>query len=223
MTTTKKNNILSHLESLKYMGYRYMDNIVFNQNETVDNILPNKLEKLENIVLNCNLCSLGNSRKSILFGEGSKDAQVLFLGLYPSSFDDEQNKLLTGKIGEMIINMCQNVLNTPIEKVYILNILKCAPKLNSQDLSHEMERCMPYTLKQIDIIQPQVIIAFGQAYEYLSNDNKHFNEVRGIIQKYNDIDVMPTYDPSYVLRNPSYKKYVLEDLKKIKNSMEIKQ
>jgi DNA polymerase len=222
MTTIMQNNILSNLESLKYMGYRYIDNPVFSQNKTIDSALPNELEKLKNIVLNCNLCSLRNSRKSILFGEGFKNAQILFLGLHPSNLDDEKNKLLTGQTGKMIINMCQNILHIPIEKVYVLNILKCTPKLNSQDLSNEIKICTSYTLKQIEIINPKIIIAFGQTYEYLLNNNKHFNEVRGIIQQYNDIDVMSTYDPSYILRNPSYKKYVLEDLKKIKNLMEIK-
>ena len=116
--------------------------------------------------------------------------------------------------------MIENVLHIKREEVYITNIVKCRPTDNREPSTTEAHTCQPFLLKQIELIKPKIIIALGgTAYYYLSGDDTPISKVRGTLHKQNDYTLIPTYHPSYLLRNPSAKKDVFEDLKMIKELM----
>ena len=220
MTQDTKHYILNNLNQLKYMGFNYIEPITFNTSTFTQEKLPSSLESLHDIVINCNLCSLSSNRKNILFGTGNKKADILFIGLSPTPLEDENGNLLSGNSGDMIINMCQNVLGKSIDDIYVVNILKCLPNKDVDELKLEINTCLPYIRKQINIIRPKIIVAFGKAYEYLIDDEKPIDELRGNVQYYNNTKVIVTFEPSFILRNPSLKTEVLKDLEKVKNLME---
>ncbi len=216
MIQDTKNSILKNLQAMKYMGFEYLDPINLDITSTQQINLPENLNDLNNIVNNCNLCTLSKIRKNVLFGTGNVNSKVMFIGTSPSLIEDESASLLLGNSGDMLVKMCQNVLALNIDDIYVTNILKCFSNKEQSDNDLEVNTCKPYIQKQIDIISPEIIVLFGDAYEYLIKDTKSFKEVRGMIQNYNGIKVMPTFSPSFILRNPSFKKDVLEDLKKVK-------
>ena len=220
MKEITKNNILHHLQQMKYMGFKYSDSIELNTKENIISELPLNSSSLENTMLNCNLCSFSKSRKNILVGQGNLDADVIFLNMAPSIVEDEGAELLLGNSGTMLKKMAKNILKIDIEDIYILNILKCLPNKDIEESNIEINLCKPYIQKQLDIINPKLIIAFGNSYKYLTNDDKDISEIRGNMQYYNNIKIIPTYDPSFILRNPSQKKDVMNDLEKAKLLMD---
>ncbi len=220
MKEITKNNILHHLQQMKYMGFKYSDSIELNTKENIISELPLNSSGLENTMLNCNLCSFSKSRKNILVGQGNLDADVIFLNMAPSIVEDEGAELLLGNSGTMLKKMAKNILKIDIEDIYILNILKCLPNKDIEESNIEINLCKPYIQKQLDIINPKLIISFGNSYKYLTNDDKDISEIRGNMQYYNNIKIIPTYDPSFILRNPSQKKDVMNDLEKAKLLMD---
>ena len=215
-----KDKILNNLSALKYMGFNYIDSIKFDSCNDIKYELSNDLDSLKDIVANCSLCSFSQNRKNSLFGMGNKNADIVFLNLSPTQLENDSGDILTGKSGEMLTNMCQNVLGLSIDDVYVVNILKCLPSKDISECKYEISTCKPYIQKQIDIISPKIIVAFGDSLNYLNNNSKPMEQVHGLVQDYDGIKVIPTYEPSYILRNPSLKKVVLEDLQKVKLIME---
>ncbi len=161
---------------------------------------------------------LSKSRQKVVFGEGSRTANIMFVGDAPSSTDDSTGKIFTGRGGDLLTNMIENVLEIKRQDVYLTNILKCHD-LNIKDPSPTYTHtCHPYLLKEIELIKPKIIIALGQlAYEYLTGDNSPLEEIHGIVHAKDAYVVIATYHPKYLLKNPSSKKEVFEDLKKIKS------
>ncbi len=214
-----KDAVLENLQALKYMGFEYI-NIKLDNYNKIQCDLPTSLETLENIVVNCSLCNFSQNNKNIIFGEGNKRSKIIFLNLY--SLDLQNNKnIFTGNSAKIISSICLNVLNITIEDIYIVNILKCVPTKNIENCNSEINICKPYIQKQIDIIQPKIIVAFGDSYNYLTNSNKSLEQLRESTQDYNGIKVISTYHPTHILRNPSCKKDVFEDFKKVKLLMEL--
>ncbi|VAY86259.1 Uracil-DNA glycosylase, family 4 [hydrothermal vent metagenome] len=218
MISKNKNIILNYLFSLKYMGFEYVNPINIDKTKKIEQELSDDLDELETTISNCNLCLFSKTRRNTLAGLGNKNADVIFLSLAPSSFDDESGDMLSGNSGVMFTQMSQNVLNIPINELYILTLLKCIP--STKDMNVEVNICKLYFQKQIEIIKPKIIVAFGDVYKYLLANIASFEEIRGTMQDYNSIKLMPTYHPSFILRNPSVKKDVLNDLKKVKIIME---
>ncbi|MCK5109954.1 MAG: uracil-DNA glycosylase [Arcobacteraceae bacterium] len=215
-----KNVVLKNLQTLKYIGFEYTD-IKFDNYDDTQYDLPASLDTLENIVTNCSLCNFSQNNKNILFGEGKKDSNIVFLNLYSSSLQSENKNIFTGNSAKMLSKICLNVLGIPIDDVYIVNILKCIPSKNIEDCATEINTCRPYIQKQLDIINPKLIVAFGDSYNYLANCNKSLVQLRQETQEYNGIKVISTFHPTYILRNPSCKKDVFEDLQKAKSIMEL--
>jgi uracil-DNA glycosylase family 4 len=167
--------------------------------------------------MNCHLCELSKSRQNVVFGEGNENAEILFVGEGPGANEDAQGSPFVGKSGELLTKMIENVLELTREDVYIANIVKCRPPGNRTPTSDEAYTCKPYLLKQIELIRPKLIVTLGgTAYQYLTEDSTPITKIRGTIHKQEEYTIIPTYHPSYLLRNPSAKKEVFEDLKKIK-------
>ncbi|AXX86706.1 uracil-DNA glycosylase, family 4 [Malaciobacter marinus] len=220
MTKAVKNRILYQLNFFKSIGYEYHNNVEFGNNEINNSNLPNNLTELKTIVENCYLCDLCKSRKNVLFGQGNSDAKILFILDEPSASEDELGQFFVGKSGEILKNMIQNVLMLDIDDVYITNIVKC--KSNDSFNATHANNCRVYLDKQIEIVNPMLIVTFGEkVYKYLTNDNALFEQLRGNILPYKYYNVLPTFSPNILLRNPSLKKEAYYDMLKIKSILEI--
>ena len=207
---------LKQLYQLKHLGYRYTDIKPFSHEHRDIIRLPDDLDQLNRQAQNCYLCLLSKQRQHVVCGEGSACAEIMFIGEYPTALEDKEGKIFLGRSGEMLTAMTEKVLKTPRENIYITNLLKCHP-LSSQTL-HEsvMHTCKAYLFKEIEIIQPKVIVTLGEMpYHYLTNDTTPLKEIRGNIIKLENYTLMPTYHPNFLLKNPSYKKEVFVDLQRI--------
>lgn len=220
MTKYQKNQILYKLNFLKSIGYNYFDSLNISKVTTTSHNLPDSLDELKTIVEHCSLCELCKSRKNVLFGVGSISSDIVFILDEPSSFEDEIGSYYVGKTGELLQKMIESVLNISVNEVYLTNIVKCKTS-NNVIKNQEADNCLSYLYKQIDLIKPKLIVLLGdQSYKYFMNDGDESEDIRGNFFKYNDIDVITTYHPNFLLRNPSLKKEAFHDILKIKTIME---
>jgi uracil-DNA glycosylase family 4 len=163
---------------------------------------------------------LAGSRKNVVFGVGSIDASLMFVGEAPGADEDEQGEPFVGKAGQLLTRIIQTMGLTR-ETVYIANILKCRPDTpgqtdgNRKPTPEEMQTCIPYLHEQIDLIRPGVLVALGAtAVEGLLGKTIGITRLRGQWREYRGIPLMPTYHPAYLLRNqaPVEKRRVWEDM-----------
>ena len=163
---------------------------------------------------------LASSRKNVVFGVGSIDAQLMFVGEAPGADEDEQGEPFVGRAGQLLTKIIQA---TGLQRadVYIANILKCRPDTpgqsagNRKPTSDEMATCIPYLHEQIDLIRPRVIVALGAtAVDGLLGKTLGITKLRGTWKTYRGTPLMPTYHPAYLLRNQamSEKRKVWEDM-----------
>ncbi|MEA1954818.1 MAG: uracil-DNA glycosylase [Campylobacterota bacterium] len=219
MKNLKNALLLKQLYQLKQLGYRYTSIVPYKEEE-LNLTLPNTLVSLEKQANSCHLCELSKSRNKVVFGEGSPHADILFVGEAPGATEDSSGKPFNGRSGELLTRMIENVLNITRDDVYITNIVKCHPANNQVPTPSQAHTCQPYLLKQIELMEPKIIVALGTtAYHYLTGDDSKIAQVRGTIHEQDGYKVIATYHPSYLLRNPSAKKEVFEDLLKIKGLM----
>jgi uracil-DNA glycosylase len=155
-----------------------------------------------------------------VFGVGNPDADLMFIGEAPGADEDQQGEPFVGRAGQLLTRILK-AMNLAREDVYIANILKCRPDMpagsfgNRPPTPTEMQTCRPYLVEQIDIIQPNVLVALGAvAVEGLLGTRAAMRELRGRWHTYNSIPLMITYHPAYLLRNqaPSEKRKVWEDM-----------
>jgi DNA polymerase len=177
--------------------------------------------ELRQRVTACAKCShLASSRKNVVFGVGSPDAALMFVGEAPGADEDEQGEPFVGKAGQLLTRIIET-MGLSRKTVYIGNILKCRPDTPGQSAGNrkptpdEMKTCLPYLHEQIDLIGPKVIVALGAtAVEGLLGKTIGITKLRGNWQTYRGIPLMPTYHPAYLLRNQamSEKRRVWEDM-----------
>src|SRR4029078_9971580 len=177
----------------------------------------------------CTKCAhLACSRTQTVFGVGNPDANLMFIGEAPGADEDQQGEPFVGRAGQLLTRILK-AMNFAREDVYIANILKCRPDMpaggsgNRPPTPTEMETCRPYLLEQIDIIQPTVLVALGAvAVEGVLRTRAPMRELRGRWHSYNNIPLMITYHPAYLLRNqaPSEKRKVWEDMLQVLDRLE---
>ena len=187
--------------------------------------------ELQKRALSCVKCPhLASSRKNVVFGVGSIDAQLMFVGEAPGADEDEQGEPFVGKAGQLLTKIIQATGLSRAE-VYIANILKCRPDTPGQSAGNrkptpdEMATCIPYLHEQIDLIRPKVIVALGAtAVEGLLGKTIGITKLRGNWQTYRSTPLMPTYHPAYLLRNQamSEKRKVWEDMLAVMEKLEMK-
>jgi DNA polymerase len=172
---------------------------------------------------------LASSRKNVVFGVGSIDAQLMFVGEAPGADEDEQGEPFVGKAGQLLTKIIQ-ATGLSRADVYIANILKCRPDTpgqtagNRKPTSDEMATCIPYLHEQIDLIRPKVIMALGAtAVEGLLGKTLGITKLRGTWKTYRGTPLMPTYHPAYLLRNQamSEKRKVWEDMLAVMEKLEM--
>ncbi len=208
---------LKQLYLLKQLGYHYTD-ITPSELEEDSLDLPNDMEKLKALTMECHLCELSKRRQKVVFGEGSLQATLMFIGEGPGATEDSTGRPFVGRAGEVLTKMIENVLHIPRSEVYIANIVKCRPPNNRVPTESEALTCRPFLQKQISLIAPKIIVTLGAtAYQYLTNDhNTPISKVRGTVIEGDGYRIIPTFHPSYLLKNPSEKKETLADLLKVK-------
>lgn len=178
------------------------------------------LEDIRNELGKCVRCSLGSSRTNLVFGVGDPRAQLVFVGEAPGRDEDLQGVPFVGKAGELLTNMIQR-MGFKREEVYICNVLKCRPPNNRNPLPEEIEMCHPILLRQLRAISPKVIVGLGTfAAQTLLETKEPISNLRGKFHDYHGIPLMPTFHPSFLLRNgPEMRWVVWEDMVKVLESM----
>jgi DNA polymerase len=162
----------------------------------------------------CKLHTLG--RKQIVFGVGNPNADLMFVGEAPGADEDIQGEPFVGRAGQLLTKIIE-AMGMKREDVYIANVIKCRPPGNRNPEPDEVEQCEPFLFRQIDTIKPKVIVALGKfAAQSLLRTSDPITRLRGREFKYRDAILMPTYHPAYLLRTPSAKRDVWEDMKRVK-------
>ncbi|OYV80380.1 MAG: uracil-DNA glycosylase [Acidithiobacillus ferrivorans] len=170
---------------------------------------------LNSMVSTCQACPLGETRKHAVFGAGNPRGSWLFVGEAPGAEEDRRGEAFVGRAGQLLDNMLRAMGLSREKDVYIANILKCRPPNNRDPLGPEVQACMPYLQRQIDLLQTRVIIALGRfAAQGLLQVDTPLSQLRGTTQHYQGIPLIVTYHPAYLLRNPIDKRKVWEDLKR---------
>ncbi len=179
------------------------------------------LEELKATVAQCHLCALSKSRKNIIFGAGNLKAKVMFIGDNPSVSEDETGMLFSGKSGELLAKMIENVLLIPKEEVYVTHILKCKTPENRVPTPEEVACCKPYMMQQIQLIQPKIIVTLGStSFHHLTGEYETpMDTIRGSVLHFGEAKLIPTFHPNFLLRNPSAKKEVYADLLKVRSML----
>ena len=172
-------------------------------------------ERLIRKIMACQACPLFKGRKQAVPGEGNRRARLMFVGEAPGRDEDLQGKPFVGRAGQLLTRIIQ-AMGFSREEVYIANVIKCRPPENRTPKPDEIKACSPFLLRQIELIQPRVIVALGKvATDFLLQSPKSMSELRGHFGQFQGIPVMPTFHPSYLLRYPEQKRVVWEDVKKI--------
>jgi uracil-DNA glycosylase family 4 len=227
-TKLKLQKLLFNTEGL-YLGTR-LNNFGNKMNKTKKELL----EELKKEVERCQRCDLCKTRIKTVFGEGDSDAKLMFVGEGPGYEEDKQGRPFVGVAGELLTKIIL-AMGLTREKVYIANIVKCHPLkipdpyLRNNDRppnKQEIENCLPFLKKQIMIIRPRIICCLGStATSVLTKREEPISELRGKIFKYeenNGIEIIPTYHPAALLRNPSLKPLVWKDMKVIMKILGLK-
>lgn len=169
----------------------------------------------------CQLCRLSEGRTQVVFGVGNPDARLMFIGEGPGRDEDIKGEPFVGRAGELLTDIIK-AMKLRREDVYIANAVKCRPPENRNPEPDEMEACRPYLMRQIDIIQPEVIVTLGRfGLHTLFERPIAISSVRGQWMEWNGRRVMPTYHPAYLLRSPAAKKDVWSDMKKVMTELGI--
>jgi uracil-DNA glycosylase len=164
---------------------------------------------------NCNACRLAGTRKNVVFGVGSNTADLMFIGEAPGRDEDEQGEPFVGRAGQLLTDIIKAMKLTR-DDVYIANVIKCRPPENRNPEPDELDECRPFIRRQVELIQPKVIVALGKfGLQSLTGKAYSISAVRGQWLDYNGIKLMPTYHPAYLLRTPAAKKDVWNDMKKV--------
>jgi uracil-DNA glycosylase family 4 len=175
---------------------------------------------LEDSVRACTRCALHATRTQTVFGVGNRRAQWMFVGEAPGADEDRQGEPFVGRAGQLL-NAMIAALGLKREAVYIANVLKCRPPNNRDPKPEEVECCEPYLIRQIGLIQPKLIVALGRhaAHSLLKTDLA-LARLRGQRHTYQNIPLVVTYHPAYLLRTPSDKRKAWEDLQRARAIMQ---
>jgi DNA polymerase len=164
----------------------------------------------------CRRCKLAGGRKTIVFGQGNPEAELMFVGEAPGADEDEQGLAFVGRAGQLLTDIIEKGMKLRRADVYIANVLKCRPPQNRNPEPDEILACRPFLDAQIHAIKPRILVGLGKfGAQYLLKTAEPITRLRGRMGEYQGIPVMPTYHPAYLLRNASGKKDVWEDMKAV--------
>jgi DNA polymerase len=171
-------------------------------------------------VRGCQLCrDLACTRKQIVFGVGTAHPRVVFFGEAPGADEDRQGEPFVGRAGQLLTKIIE-ACGWQRSDVYIMNVLKCRPPDNRNPLPNEVDNCRAFFERQFEILRPEYIVCVGSVpAQALLETTESVGKLRGRFHRYRDSTVLVTYHPSYLLRNPSAKKYVWDDMQMLLKHM----
>ena len=185
--------------------------------------LPRSNETLEDIwndIGECTRCPLSEGRTHIVNSEGSRNARLMFIGEAPGADEDMQARPFVGRAGQLL-NKIIEAIGLKREDVMIGNVNRCRPPQNRTPTLAEAHTCKPFLLREIAVVQPEVIVVLGNtAMKNLLDTKEGITKLRGQFQDYKGIKVMPTFHPAYLLRDPSKKREAWEDMKKVRDYLD---
>ena len=168
----------------------------------------------------CTRCPLYQGRTNIVNTDGNRKARLMFVGEAPGADEDEQARPFVGRAGQLLTKIIE-AIGLKREEVLIGNVNRCRPPANRPPTPEEASMCKPFLLREIAVVQPEVIVVMGNtAMRNLLDLKQGITRVRGQFQDYHGVKVMPTFHPAYLLRDPSKKKETWEDLKKVRDYLD---
>ncbi len=203
-----------------------LENDTINSNNNMENDQINKissLEELKSFMSDFKGCELYKSSTNMVFSDGNPNSEIMLIGEAPGHDEDIQGKPFVGRSGKLLDKMLEAIeLNR--EKVYIANIIPWRPPSNRRPTDEEIEICLPFIKKHIELIKPKVLMLLGSTATFaLLKNTEGITKIRGkwVDLNLNSISVptLPTFHPAFLLRQPAQKKHVWEDLKSLKNKV----
>ena len=177
-------------------------------------------EEIHNEIGDCTRCPLHRERTTVVHTEGNRKARLMFVGEAPGADEDIQARPFVGRAGQLLTKIIE-AIGLKREEVLIGNVNRCRPPGNRPPTPEEASMCKPFLLREIAIVQPEVIVVLGNtAMKNLLDTREGITKLRGIFQEYKGIKVMPTFHPAYLLRDPSKKRETWEDLKKVRDYLD---
>jgi len=205
----------THVEIEKEFGIKEVMSTAKSAAPSKDSAKAKELDSLKEEISKCARCSLNKTRTNLVFGSGDPDAKLIFVGEAPGADEDLKGLPFVGRAGQLLTKIIE-AMGLKREEVYIANILKCRPPNNRMPLPTEIAVCEENLKRQIAVIKPMVICTLGKfASQTLLRTETPITQLRGTFREYDGIKLMPTFHPAYLLRNPSDKKLVWDDMKKI--------
>lgn len=184
---------------------------------TVSEPVPQSLsfDELAAVAAVCTRCKLASTRTNVVWGSGNPDADLMFIGEAPGRDEDLAGVPFVGRAGQLLTDII-GAMKLQRDDVYIANVIKCRPPENRNPEPDELDACRPYIKQQIAMIKPRVIVTLGRfALQSTLERTVAISAARGEWLDFGGIRLMPTYHPAYLLRNPSAKKDVWNDMKKV--------
>jgi DNA polymerase len=185
--------------------------------------IPQATESFSDIwadIGDCTRCPLCHERTNIVHTDGNQKARLMFVGEAPGADEDAQSRPFVGRAGQLLTKMIE-AIGYRREEVLIGNVNRCRPPGNRPPTPEEASMCKPFLLREIAVVQPEVIVVLGNtAMRNLLDIKQGITKVRGEFQDYQGVKVMPTFHPAYLLRDPSKKKETWEDLKKVRDYLD---
>lgn len=189
--------------------------------ERVSTIQKMDWQTLQSCVKDCQACHLAATRTQAVFGVGDPNADWLIVGEAPGAEEDRKGEPFVGQAGKLLDNMLVAIQLKRGDNVYIANVLKCRPPENRDPRGEEVLECDPFLKRQVELIQPKLIIALGKfASQSLLQTEDKIADLRGRLHQYNNVPVIVTYHPAYLLRNLADKAKAWEDLCFAKSTMQ---
>ena len=179
---------------------------------------PQALAAIRADIGDCTRCKLHTlGRRQIVFGVGNPQADLMFVGEAPGADEDVQGEPFVGRAGQLLTKIIE-AIGLKREDVYIANVIKCRPPQNRNPEQDEVDTCEPFLFQQIDVIKPKVVVALGTfAARALLRTLDPISRLRGRVFEYRGAKLIPTFHPAYLLRNPSSKREVWEDMKLVRS------
>jgi DNA polymerase len=182
--------------------------------------LPDSGETIDDIraeIGDCKRCDLCQGRTKIVHSTGNLQADLMFVGEAPGADEDAKGEPFVGRAGQLLTKIIE-AIGMKREDIFIGNINRCRPPQNRAPLPDETAACKPFLLREIAVVRPKVVVVLGNtAMKNLLDTKEGITKLRGIFQDYYGVKVMPTFHPAYLLRDPSKKREVWEDMKKVRD------
>ncbi len=182
---------------------------------------PREYDALREAALVCTRCRLAEGRTQVVFSDGSPDARVMVVGEAPGANEDRTGLPFVGRAGKLLDLLLASVSLSRRDSVYICNVLKCRPPGNRDPRTDEIEACSPWLHRQIELVQPEVILAVGTfSAQLLTGRSMALGKLRGEVYSYRGTPLVVTYHPAALLRNAAWTRSTWSDLQLLRGVLD---